>query len=195
MPAPNLPQPNLTERQARYFAAMQASLERDTGKTLAEWVAIAKTCPEDKPRARLKWLKDNFGLLQNHGAHVLSEAFPPEVSWRDGDKLIALLWTDPAATTIFHALDAAARKPNDVVQTARKGYTAWSRQFQFAAARPLKGGKVMLGLALAPDAHPRLEPPKNEGWSERLKSRTLLATPAEVDAGIEALLKAAWERS
>ena len=30
---------------------MQASLERDTGKTLAEWVAIARTCPETKPRA------------------------------------------------------------------------------------------------------------------------------------------------
>ena len=190
-----MPEPNLTERQARYFAAMQASLERDTGKSLSEWVAIARTCPETKPRARLKWLKDNHGLLQNHGSHVLSEAFPPEVSWRDADKLLARLWTDPAATAIFHALDAAARKPNDVIQTARKGYTAWSRQFQFAAARPMKGGKVMLGLALKPDASPRLEAPRNESWSERLKSRTLLSAPAEVDAEIEALLKAAWDRS
>jgi hypothetical protein len=194
MPEPHLP-PNLTERQARYFAAMQASLERDTGKSLAEWVAIAKTCPEEKPRARLKWLKDNYGLLQNHGSHVLSEAFPPEVSWRDAEKLIALLWTDPAAAAIFRVVDVAARKPNDVVQTARKGYTAWSRQFQFAAARPIKGGKVMLGLALAPDASPRLEPPRNEGWSERLKARTLITAPAEVEAEMRALLHAAWERS
>ena len=190
-----MPEPNITERQAKYFASMQASLERDTGKTLAEWVAIARTCPEKAPRARLKWLKDNHGLLQNHGSHVLSEAFPPEVTWRDADKLLAMLWTDPAATAIFHALDAAARKPNEVIQTARKGYTAWSRQFQFAAARPIKGGKVMLGCALTTDAHPRLEAPKNESWSERLKSGTLLSTPADVDAEIEALLRAAWERS
>jgi hypothetical protein len=190
-----MPEPNLTERQAKYFAAMQASLERDTGKCLAEWVAIAKTCPETRPRARLKWLKDNYGLLQNHGSHVLSEAFPPEVTWRDADKLIAMLWTDPAATAIFQAVDAAARKPNEVIQTARKGYTAWSRQFQFAAARPLKGGTVMLGLALAPDASPRLEAPKNEGWSERLKARTLLTVAADVDAEIEGLLQAAWARS
>jgi hypothetical protein len=195
MPEPNLPQPNLTERQARYFAAMRASLERDTGKSLAEWVAIARTCPETKPRARLRWLKDNYGLLQNHGSHVLSEAFPPEVSWRDPDKLIALLWTDPAATAIFQALDAAARKPKEVIQTARKGYTAWSRQFQFAAARPVRGGAVMLGLALAADASPRLEAPKNEGWSERLRARTLITAPVAVDAAIEALLHAAWERS
>jgi hypothetical protein len=174
---------------------VQASLERDTGKTLAEWVAIAKTCPETRPGARLKWLKDNHGLLQNHGSHVLSEAFPSEVTWRDADKLIAMLWTDPAATAIFHAVDAAARKPDAVIQTARKGYTAWARQFQFAAARPIRGGKVMLGFALAPDASPRLEPPRNESWSERLKARTLLSAPADVDGEIEALLRAAWERS
>ena len=106
-----------------------------------------------------------------------------------------MLWTDPAATAIFQALDAAARGPNEVIQTARKGYTAWSRQFQFAAARPIKGGKVMLGLALAPDASPRLEAPKNEGWSERLKSRTLLSAPADVDGEIETLLSAAWEHA
>ena len=160
-----------------------------------EWVAIARTCPETKPRARLKWLKDNHGLLQNHGSHVLSEAFPPGEGWRrprQADR---------------HAVDrpgrdgdlprgrrggAGARRGHP---TARKGYTAWSRQFQFAAARPIKGGKAMLGLALAPDANPRLEAPKNEGWSERLKSRTLLGAPADVDGEIETLLRAAWEHS
>ena len=42
---------NLTPRQQKWFASVQASLERDTGKTLDEWVAIAKSCPETKPRA------------------------------------------------------------------------------------------------------------------------------------------------
>jgi hypothetical protein len=37
-------------------------LERDTGKTMAEWVAIVRTCPEDGHRARLKWLKEHHGL-------------------------------------------------------------------------------------------------------------------------------------
>jgi hypothetical protein len=53
----------------------------------------------------------------------------------------------------------------------------------------------MLGLALSADISPRLDTPKNESWSERLKPRTLLSAPAEVDAEIEAWLKAAWERS
>jgi hypothetical protein len=82
-----------------------------------------------------------------------------------------------------------------VIQTARKGYTAWSRKVQFAAARPVKGGRAMLGLAVRADAGPRLEGPKSESWSERLKARVLIASPAAVDAEIEALLCPAWEKA
>jgi hypothetical protein len=53
----------------------------------------------------------------------------------------------------------------------------------------------MLGLAVAPDANPRLEAPRNESWSERLKARVLISGVSEVDGEIAALLKAAWERS
>jgi hypothetical protein len=190
-----MPEPHLTERQRKYFASLQASLERETGKTLDAWVAIARTCPETGHRARLRWLKDNYGLLQNHGSHVLSEAFESAMSWQEPDKLLEALWVDPASSAIFHAVDVAARAPGEVILGPRKGYTAWSRNFQFAAAKPVKGGKLMLGLALAPDASARLETPKNESWSERLKARTLLASPAEVDSEIGPLLRAAWERS
>ena len=195
MPEPKLPPPHLTERQRKYFTSLQASLERDTGKTLEQWVAIARTCPESGHRARLKWFKDNHGLLQNRASQVLSEAFGSAMSWQEPGKLSEALWTDPASSAIFAAVDGAAQAPGEVIQTARKGYTAWSRKVQFAAARPVKGGKLMLGLALSADLSPRLETPKNESWSERLKSRTLLTAPADVDEEIGALLKAAWERS
>jgi len=76
-----------------------------------------------------------------------------------------------------------------------KGYTAWSHKAQFAALKPVKGGSAVLGLAVTPDASPRLAEPKNESWSERLKAKLPLASPAEVDAEVKALLKAAWERS
>ncbi len=186
---------NLTDRQAKWFASVRASLERNTGKTLEEWVVIARTCPEDAHRARLKWLKDKHGLGQNHGSQVLSEAFGSRMAWSEPDKLLDILWVDPASRAIFQAIDAAARQPNEVVQTARKGYTAWSRKVQFAAARPVKGGKAMLGLAVPPGASARLEAPKNESWSERLKARVLLSAPAEVDGEIANLLKAAWDKA
>jgi Domain of unknown function (DUF4287) len=183
----------LSPRQEKWFASVRASLERDTGKSLGEWVAIARTCPETKPRARAAWLKANHGLLQNRAMYVLSEAFPSETGgWAEGDTLRDALWTDPASRAILEAVQAAATQLPNVVMGQRKQFTAFSREFQFVSVRPVKGGKAMLGLALAPDADPRLEAPKNEGWSERLKARMLLEDPGQVDA---ALLTRAWERS
>jgi len=184
---------NLTERQAKYFASMRASLEAATGKSLDAWVAIAKTCPETGHRARLKWFKETHGLLQNRASHVLSEAFGSTMSWSQPEGLIDALWTDSASTAIFRAIDAEAQALPDTIRTARKGYTAWSRSFQYAAAKPLKGGAVMLGLAVAPIGN--LEAAKNESWSERLKSRVRLDEPDSLGERLPALLRAAWSRS
>ncbi len=165
------------------------------GKTLAEWVAIARTCPETGQRAQLKWLKDNHGLLQNRAMWVLGEAFGREPGWSDPQALLDALWTDSAARAIMDAIDVAAATNPDTIRTVRKSYTAWSREFQYAAIRPIKSGGAMLGLALTPDADSRLSAPKNESWSERLKARLALTAPTDIDDSIAALLKAAWERS
>jgi hypothetical protein len=187
--------PNLTERQARWFASVRDGLERDTGRALAEWVAIARTCPETAPRARLKWFKETHGLLQNRASFVISEAFERDAAWDNPDTLIEVLWADPAGRRIYEAVDAAALELPGALRTVRKSYVAWSRKVQFAALRPVRGGTAMLGLGVAPDARPGLEAPRNESWSERLKARVALAGPAEVDARIVALLRAAWERA
>jgi hypothetical protein len=186
----------LTERQRKWFASVQASLERDTGKGIDAWVAIARTCPETRPKARTDWLRAHHGLGVNRAAYVLSVAFPSEDRWDEPDALRAKLWTDPAATAILEAVEALVQASlAEVVVGQRKGFTAFSRKVQFAALRPLKDGQAALGLALTPDADPRLVEPKNEGWSERLKSKLVVTSPAEADDRVGALLKAAWERS
>jgi Domain of unknown function (DUF4287)/Domain of unknown function (DUF5655) len=186
---------NVTERQAKYFESMRASLKTATGKTLGEWVEIAKTCPESKHRARLRWFKDTHGLLQNRASLVIDEAFGSTKPWREADALINDVWSDPTARGIYEAIDALAMNAPDAVRTARKSYTAWSRTFQFAAARPSKSGGVMLGLAVQPDVDPALEASRNESWSERLKSRLRIESAAAADTRLSALLSKAWERA
>jgi hypothetical protein len=186
----------LTERQQRWFASVQASLERDTGKTIDEWVAIARTCPYDRPRARSDWLREHHGLGVNRGAHVLSVAFPSEMRWDDAGPLRAALWKDPASEAILQALEKAVGKLPEVTLGQRKTYTAWSRKVQMTACRPIKGGHVLIGFAVTPDADPRLAPRgKSESWGDRLKAQMLLTSPKDVDASVDALLKQAWERS
>ena len=183
---------NVTARQAKWFASVRDGLERETGKTLAAWAAIARTCPETGHRARLRWLKEHHGLLQNRASLVLDEAFGSGDGWGDAQALIDALWVDAGSRAILQAVETALTGLPGTVQTARKGYTAWSRKVQFAALRPMRGGGAMLGVAVTPVAQGRLVVSKSESWSERLTGRVALAGPADVDAEIKEWLRVAW---
>jgi hypothetical protein len=185
----------LTERQAKWFATVRANFERDSGKSLAEWVAIAHTCPETAHRARLVWFKEQHGLMQNHASYVLNEAFGREMKWDEPDKLLDALWQKPADRAVFEAVRMQAACLDGVVMGARKSFTAFSRKVQFAALRPAAKGGAILGLAVAPDASPRLGPRgKSESWAEKLHASAILPTADAVDDEIAALLRQAWER-
>jgi len=185
---------HLTPRQEKWFASVQTSLAAKTGKSLEQWVEIAKTCPETAHRSRLAWFKAEHGLLQNYASYVLGEAFGRSMAWSDTDAVLDSVWTDPAKREAFEAVRAAATALPDVVMGPRKSFTAFSRNVQFAAVRPDKKGGIMLGLNLPLDADPRLLPrAKSESWAEKLVSLPI-ADAAGVDDGVKALLKQAWER-
>ena len=186
----------LTERQKKWFASVQASLERETGRTLNAWVEIARACPHATPKARAGWLRAEHGLGVNRAAQVLDAAFPSAgPGWDEPEALRAALWKDPAALAILEAIERAAAPLDGLVVGQRKSYTAFSRAVQFAAARPLKGGRALLGLKLEPSQSARLKPPaRRESWSERLTAVIELDAPDDVDAEVQRLLALAWER-
>ena len=65
---------SMTARQEKWFASILESLERETGKTMDEWVAIALTCPETKPGARKAWFKAVHGIGTNRASIILGKA-------------------------------------------------------------------------------------------------------------------------
>ncbi|MBN8529671.1 MAG: DUF4287 domain-containing protein [Caulobacterales bacterium] len=186
----------LTERQKKWFATVQANFEKNTGKPLAAWVEIMKTCPETAPRAQAAWLKAEYGVGQNHAAHILDACSPKDgMGWDEPEALRAALWKDPASLAILEAVERIAASDATVISGQRKGYTSFSRAVQFAATRPLKGGRALLGLKLEADASPRLSPSvRRESWSERLAAIVELDGPDQVDAEIARLFALAAER-
>lgn len=186
---------SMTARQEQWFASVLESMERETGKTIDEWVAIARTCPETKPGARKAWFKATHGIGTNRAGVILGRAFPETAHWAKPDDLRGTLWADAGSRAILEAIEAAVAGLPDLTTAQRKSFNGFSREFQFASVRPAKGGGAVLGLALEPSADTRLTPPKRESWSERLKSCLALSTAAEVDASVNTLLKQAWERS
>jgi hypothetical protein len=62
----------------------------------------------------------------------------PSVGWDDADALRAALWADPKSAAILDAVSAAvAANLPEAITGQRKTFTAWSRNFQFAALKPV----------------------------------------------------------
>ena len=185
----------LTERQQKWFATVQANFAKATGKPLAEWVEVMKTCPETSPRAQSAWLKANHGLGVNHAAQILDACRPSDgPGWDEPEALRAALWKDAGSLAVLEAIERATAGVEGVISGQRKGYTSFSRAVQFAATRPLKGGRALLGLKLDPAASPRLTPAvRKESWSERLSAVIELDGPGSVDGEIARLFAAAAE--
>lgn len=185
----------MTERQKKWFATVQANLEAQTGKSIAEWVEIMKTCPETTRGKQTAWLKAQHGIGVNHAAFILSQAETGTgPDWDDPDGLRAQLWKDPASEAILAAVEAVAAEVSDVVTGQRKAFTSFSRDVQFAAMRPLKSGGALIGFKLEPEQSARLSAPaRRESWSERLVSTINLSAPADVDEEVRRLFALAAE--
>ncbi|MGV9006021.1 MAG: DUF4287 domain-containing protein [Brevundimonas sp.] len=187
--------PAMTERQKKWFATVQANLEAKTGRSLAVWVDILKGCPETRPRAQAAWLKATHGLGANHAAQILDAARPADaMGWSDAEGLRSTLWAEPRSLAALEAVERAAAELDDVIIGQRKGYTAFSREVQFAAMRPLKGGLAVLGIKLDPALSDRLSAPTRiESWSERLTAVVELDGPGAVNAELVRLFGLAAE--
>lgn len=185
----------LTERQQKWFASVEASLERDTGKTIKEWVKIAKTCPETTPGKRTQWFREKYGLGVNRIAHICSVAFPEGPSWDDPDALLDQLWKEKEGRAIYDAVAKLVRKEfPEAVIGPRKTFVSFSRKIQFAGIIPAKGGRAEIGLPLALSASKRLKTMKRRPWAERHSAMLTLSSPKDVDAEVKRLLKLAWEK-
>lgn len=183
----------LTERQRKWFATVQANFVRATGRPLADWVEVMKTCPETAPKAQAAWLKAEHGIGANHAAHILDACRPADgPGWDEPEALRTALWKGAGSLAILEAVERVAAGVDGVISGQRKGYTSFSRAVQFAATRPLKGGRALLGLKLDPGGSPRLRPSaRRESWSERLIAVVELDGPEQVDAEIARLFAAA----
>jgi hypothetical protein len=187
----------MTGRSQKWMEAVTASLERDTGKTLEQWVRIAKTCPETAPRKRAAWLKDKYGLGVNRAAQIFSAAFPAGPTWDQPDALLDLLWKDKSARAIYDAVAKMVRAEfPEAIIGPRKTFVSFSRNIQFAGIIPAKDGKAEMGFPLPSSASKRLQPMKRgRPWAEKHTGLLVLSSPKEVDAEVKRLLKLSWEKA
>lgn len=185
----------VTSKQANWFAKVREGIEQETGKTIDEWIVIARDCPETAHRKRLAWFKEVHGLGINRASTILGAAFETGLGWDNPAALLDELWKKPELRATYDAIEAYVMSLDDgVVVGPRKTFSGFSRKFQFAAARPVRN-IVRLGLAIDPKTHGLEHAKKSDGWSERLTSVVLVSSPDEVNDSLKVLIKTAWEGS
>lgn len=138
-----------SEKLVSYGLSIEDTMLSATGKTLEEWVEIAKTCPYTKYAQKLKWFKETYGILQNRAYMIFTKLEGKEILGASEPELLVeqLFLKSPGAFSIYETVALFCQENlTGTTISPRKAYVGFQHKYQYAAAIPSKTG---LTLALA----------------------------------------------
>lgn len=179
------------------FAIADAALLAKTGKSLSDWIEMARLCPETSHMKVVGWLKSEHGLGRGHANTVVHALNASAAVSQDDVTLVAAMFAGPKAELlpVHEAILTALRSLGDDIELApKKGYVSFRRSKQFALGQPSTKDRYDLGLVL------KGEPPEGRleaagSWNGMVSHRVRLNSPADVDAELHAWLRVAYERA
>lgn len=178
-------------------AAMIANLEASTGRSLDDWIALARAAGEEKHGAIVAYLKRAHGLTHGYANLVAHKTLESDAGSLAGEvDLVAAQYAGgkDGLRPIYDTLIAVVTAFGGVEIAPKKGYVSLRRSKQFALIQPSTRTRIDLGLALG--ARPpagRLE--LSGSFNAMVSHRVRLSTPHEVDDEVAGWLREAWDRS
>ncbi len=176
---------------------MIANMKEKTGKTLPQWVKLARASKLEKHGAIVKWLKSEHGMTHGFANLVAHETLQSSAAASGADELIAAQYSGPKAALrpIYDELIARVGKfGSDVEVAPKKAYVSLRRGKQFAIIQPSTKTRVDVGINLkgrAPEG--RLE--KSGSFNAMVSHRVRLETRSDVDGQLVGWLREAYEAS
>lgn len=173
--------------------AMIANMKEKTGKTLDEWLAVAKKSGEKKHGGVVKFLKSGHGLTHGYANLVAHKLLKSDAASAEGgaDALVAAQYAGPKESlkpTYDALIEAAQALGKDVEIAPKKTYVSLRRSKQFALIQPSTRTRVDLGLNFKNEpATERLE--KSGGFNAMVSHRVRLEKPEDVDKAVKTWLK------
>ena len=178
-------------------AAMIANLKAKTGKTLAQWLKVAKASKLTKHGELVKHLKGDHGMTHGFANLVAHEHFQSAAASSDAGDLVAGQYAGKkeALRPIYDKLIAAAGKLGADVEIApKKAYVSLRRSKQFAIIQPSTATRVDVGLNLKGDpTTDRLE--ASGSFNSMVSHRVRVGSAKEVDKELLGWLEAAYGRA
>ncbi len=184
-------------------AAMIANLKEKTGKTLAQWLKVCKTCKEEKHGQIVKFLKSEYGVTHGFAnliahEHLSGGATKAATQSAGGnDALVEAQYSKGKEDLrpIYDAVIAAVKKfGGDVEISPKKAYVSLRRNKQFAIIQPSTKTRVDIGINLKGEpTTDRLE--ASGSFNSMVSHRVRVSEKKEINAELKKWLKKAYEAS
>jgi hypothetical protein len=176
--------------------SMIANLESKTGKSLAQWVELARKSGASKHGQIVSHLKAEHGLGHGYANLVAAEALGGVAPPSEGDAVATQYAGAKAALLpIYEALIGEIRKfGGDVEIAPKKANVSVRRKKQFALIQPSTATRLDLGINLkgvAPSG--RLE--QSGSFSAMVSHRVRLEKQGDVDRELIGWLKRAYDEA
>ena len=178
--------------------AMIANMKEKTGKTLPQWVALAKKAGEAKHGGIVKLLKTEHGMTHGFANLVAHETLKSAAgSAASPDDLVAAQYSGAKAALrpIYDALiKVVGALGTDVGIAPKKAYVSLRRSKQFALIQPSTRTRVDLGHNLrSVKAAGKLE--RSGSFNAMVSHRVRLESPQDVNKDVKAWLKQAYSEA
>lgn len=182
-----------------------ATLRQKTGRSLEEWLKLARKSCRDETTART-WLKNEHKLGTNSAWWIAERAFKPDEQFDDDpQKYLRLaagyvqdMYAGPKAALkpIHDELIRLARGLGDDVQVCPcKTIVPLYRKHVFAQIKPATRTRIDFGLALGDTkAQGRLIDTGGFARKDRITHKFELTSPEQIDAEVKRWLKIAYTR-
>ena len=174
-------------------ASMIANLEARTGKSLDDWLALARGSGQAKHGALVSWLKSAHGLTHGYANLVAHKAFASDAGSSGEAELMEAMFAGPKAAMkpAYDKVAAIVSELGGAEFAPKKGYVSFRRNKQFGLAQPSTKDRLDLGLTLkGVEPSGRLE--ASGSWNAMVTHRVRIASADEIDAEVEGWIRQAW---
>ncbi len=173
--------------------SMINNLKEKTGKTLPQWLKIARGSGEAKHGAIVKFLKTGHGVTHGYANLIAAKALeggepgdPVEAQYSGGKEGLK-----PIYTAFVRAVKKLGK---DVEISPKKTYVSLRRNKQFALIQPSTKTRVDVGLNLK-GVRPAGRLESSGSFNAMCTHRVRLESKKDVDAELEQWLREAYERA
>ncbi len=173
---------------------MIANLEKNTGKSLAEWIKIVKASGKEKHGEMIKFLKTEHDFTHGFANLVVHKARQSDAGSADESDLIDGQYKGkeqfrPIYDDLIKKIKAFG---GDVEIAPKKAYVSLRRKKQFGLIQPSTKSRLDIGINLK-DAKPTGKLEASGSFNSMVSHRVRVESASDVDKNVVQWLKKAYD--